>query len=55
MAAPTQQEVTAVIDSYEDLQHAVAKAETVVFEEQNIEGTRYKYILSQYSEYTEGD
>lgn len=55
MAAPTQDEVTAVITSYRHLQDAVGYAQTLIFEEQNIEGTRYKYVLSQYSDYREGE
>lgn len=55
MAAPTQDEVTAVVASHRHLQDAVDYAGTLVFAEENIEGTRYRYVLSQHSDYREGE
>lgn len=48
MSAPTQQQVTTLLTAIKQTELAIGYAETVVMEvdEDPIEGTRYRYILS---------
>lgn len=53
MADQTIQEVTEVVTAYGIVQEANNFAEKVIFEEENITGKRYRYIISNM--YEEGE
>ena len=46
MSAPTEQEITRIITGTNSAEKASDYADTVVFEPTLIEGTRYKYVLT---------
>lgn len=46
MSAPTQEEINRIISGMNEANYAADFADTVVFEPQQMEGTRYKYILT---------
>lgn len=50
MAAPTQEEVNNLLHAKDRAERAIVFADSVKMDVQNIEGTRYKFRLSEASE-----
>lgn len=55
MAAPTPQELEKIIEDYAHITGAVEFGQSLVFEEEQIEGTRYKYTFTTHSDYMGGE
>lgn len=55
MAAPTEQQVTRVVAGYDRAKTYADYADTIVFDTEQIEGTRYKYILCGQNIFSEVD